>query len=222
MTPDDTILYKTDFPLPDRQNNYEAALNEAAGKLRCLDIDGIADRSGAIVIASGKEKALLLPFIGDEIRVTHPGMAITIASNAGEVPLWAKILVLHYLVMAKGTGLRGEQVTFKQLEGGMGYDPAFHRRVIRPVIDRFGPALAGFLVAGERAGGVRSGESSHALSFRAFPRVKVVFVLHEGDEEFPPSGSVIFDASIADYLSTEDVAVLCNMLAVRIIKAAQP
>ena len=48
----------------------------------------------------------------------------------------------------------------------------------------------------------------------------LVFVLRKGDDEFPPSGSVIFDSSIADYLSTEDVAVLCNMIAVRIIKAA--
>ncbi len=220
MRPDDAMLYKTDFPLPDRQNNYETAFREAAERLKARDIHDVAGRSGAIVIASGEENTLLLPFIGDEIRVTHPGMAITIVSGTGEVPMWARILILHYLLRAGGSEQRGEKVSFKHLEGGLGYDTAFHRRSVAPLLERFGPGLDGFMEAGTRAGGIRSAESGHALTFRAFPRVEVVFILWKGDEEFPPSGSVIFDSSIADYLSTEDVAVLCNMIAVRILRAA--
>jgi hypothetical protein len=220
MSPDDSMLYKTDLPLPDRQNNYETAFREAADRLRARDIREVAGRTGAIVIASGQGSALRLPFIGDDLVITHPDIRVRYSSGAGEVPMWARILTLHYLVRATGSGPRGDQIAFKHLEGGLAYDPAFHRRSIALLLDRFGPGLNGFMEAGARAGGIRSGESGHALLFKAFPRVEVVFVMREGDEEFPPSGSVIFDSSIADYLSTEDVAVLCNMLAVRIIKAA--
>jgi hypothetical protein len=220
MSQVDITLYKTDHPLPGRQNNYETAFREAADQLKARDIREVADRCGAIVIASGQGSALRLPFIGDDLVITHPDIQVTHASGVGEVAMWSRILTLHYLVRGTGAKLRGEQIAFKHLEGGLAYDTAFHRRSVALLLDRFGPALKGFMEAGARAGGIRSGESSHALLFRAFPRVAVVFVMREGDEEFPPSGSVIFDSSIADYLSTEDVAVLCNMIAVRIIKAA--
>ncbi|HOD14468.1 MAG TPA: DUF3786 domain-containing protein [Spirochaetota bacterium] len=220
MDPDDSILYKTEFPLPERQNNYETAFREATDRLKARDIRDVTDRSGAIVIASPQGSALLLPFIGEELVITHPDITVTNASGAGEVPMWEKILALHYLERATGAAPRGEQVAFKQLEGGLAYDTAFQRRTVDLLIKRFGPGLDGMAAAGAAAGGKRSDLGEHALSFRAFPRVEVVFVLWMGDEEFPPSGSVIFDASIADYLSTEDVAVLCNMIAVRIMKAA--
>lgn len=220
MTTDDAMLYKTDFPLPGKQNNYEVAFRDAADRLKPRDISDIAGRSGAIVIASGQGMALRLPFIGEELVVTHPDVAVTYASGAGEVPMWEKILALHYLDRAAGSGPRGEQVAFKQLEGGLAYDTAFQRRTVALLIRRFGPGLEGMAAAGIAAGGIPSDMSEHALSFRAFPRVEVIFVLWKGDEEFPPSGSVIFDSSISDYLSTEDVAVLCNMIAVRIMKAA--
>ncbi|HNW29160.1 MAG TPA: DUF3786 domain-containing protein, partial [Spirochaetota bacterium] len=75
-----------------------------------------------------------------------------------------------------------------------------------------------FMKTGTAAGGVLSPLGDHALAFRAFPYVEVTYILWKGDDEFPPSGSVVFDSSISDYLSTEDVAVLCNMIAVRILK----
>jgi hypothetical protein len=220
MSPDDAMLYKTDFPLPDKQNNYETAFREAADRLTARDIRDVAARSGAIVIASGQGSALRLPFIGDELVVTHPDITVTYASGAGEVPMWEKILTLHYLGQATGSAPRGELVAFKQLEGGLAYDTAFQRRTVALLIKRFGSGLEGMAAAGAAAGGRRSDLGEHALSFSAFPLVEVVFVLWKGDDEFPPSGSVIFDSSIADYLSTEDVAVLCNMIAVKIMKAA--
>ena len=203
-----------------QNDNYETAFREAVDRLRERDIGDVARRCGGIVIAHEQGSALRLPFLGDDLVVTHPDIRVSFAEDAGEVPMWSRILALHYLVRGTGALPRGERIAFKQLEGGLAYDPAFYRRSVALLVHRFGPALAGFMEAGERAGGTRSHESGHALSFRAFPRVEVVFVMRERDEEFPPSGSVIFDASIADYLSTEDVAVLCNMLAVKIIKAA--
>jgi hypothetical protein len=215
-------LYKTDSPLPGKQNNYETAYNEAAMKLSSRAVEDVAGRSGATVTARGAGHALILPFIGDEVMVTHPDISVSYTSGKEEVAMWAKILILHYLVRAGGSLSTGEQVTFQQLEGGLAYYPAFQRRSIAIMIDRFGNSMEGFTEAGIRAGGRRAGMGDYALSFRALPRVEVLFVLWKGDNEFPSSGSIIFDSSISDYLSTEDVAVLCNMLAVKIVKTARP
>lgn len=215
-------LYKTDSPLPGKQNNYETAYNEAAMKLAQMPMEDIARRSGAAIAARNAGRALILSFLGDEVMVTHPDISVSYTSWEEEVAMWAKILILHYLVRANGSPATGEQVTFQQLEGGLAYYPAFKRRSTAILIDRFGKSLEGFTEAGLRAGGRRANIGDYALSFRALPGVEVLFVLWKGDDEFPPSGSVIFDSSIPNYLSTEDVAVLCNMLAVKIVKTAAP
>ncbi len=214
-------LYKTEA-LPGKQNNYETAYREAAAKLSPITIGEIARRSGARVIENGPGKALLLPFLGDEIAVSHPDISVSYHARKDEVPLWVKILNLHYLERAGGTAPRGEDITFKQLEGGLGYYPAFERRCLTPLLEFFGNDMERFMKTGTTAGGVPSTLGGHALCFRAFPHVEVTFILWKGDDEFPPSGSVVFDSSISDYLSTEDVAVLCNMIAVRILKTTLP
>jgi hypothetical protein len=223
MEPDNNDdLYKTEFPLPGKQNNYETAYNEAAAGLQALSIEQISEKSGAAVISKGAGKALALRFIGDEVMVDHPDISVAYRDRDDNVPLWAKILILHYLVRAGGTDTRGEQITFKQLEGGLGYYPAFQRRCVVPLLEAFGNSPGTFMETGARAGGEKSSHGRHALTFRAFPKVAVTFIIWDGEDEFPPTGSVIFDSSISDYLSTEDVAVLCNMIAVKILKSGPP
>ena len=132
--------------------------------------------------------------------------------------MWYKILLLHYLIQAKGTPASGEQITFKQITGGLAYYPAFHRRSIKPVIKSYGNNLNKYIIAAERIGGVKSDFSKYSVFFQVFPKVPVIFNLWEGDDELPADGNIVFDSSISDYLTTEDIAVLCNIIALMIIK----
>ena len=200
---------------------YEIAFADAARRLEAMDPGDVAKHSGAVLKARGEGNAFMLPFPGDTIVVTHPGVSVSFAEEGREVPAWLRILALHYLVNARGIPFRGERIGFMQLEGGMGYHPAFLRRAIDPLLRAFGNDMEGFIRAGIAAGGNRDGAAEHAVAFRAFPMAEVVFILREGDGELPPSGTAVFDASIAEYLSTEDVAVLCTMLAVSMLKAGR-
>ena len=211
------ILYNTKTALPGKQNNYQTAYGKASDTLGQFTIEDAAARSGASIVDTGSGKALVLYFLEDEIHVTHPDISVSYENKNQDVPMWARILILHYLNRATGAPARNEQITFKQLEGGLGYYPAFQRRSVIPLLDAYGNDPDKFMKSGAALGGLRSPWGKYALTFRAFPRVAVTFVLWEGDEEFPPTGSVIFDSSISDYLSTEDVAVLCNMIAVKIL-----
>ena len=59
-----------------------------------------------------------------------------------------------------------------------------------------------------------------AVVLPALPRVPVAIVLWGGDEEFTPSASVAFDASIEGYLDTEAVTALADFTSRRLIEAA--
>ncbi len=204
-----------------RDAAYETAFADAAKRLGAMDADAVANNSGAALEKRESGNAIMLPFLRDEIVVTHPEVSVSFAKDGSAVPPWLRVLALHYLVNARGAAERGERIGFMQLQGGMGYHPAFQRRAVTPILKAFGGDPEGFIRAGIAAGGARHDAGDFALSFRAFPLVEVVFILWEGDGEVPPSGTAVFDASIADRLSTEDVAVLCTMLAVSIMKAAR-
>ncbi len=203
---------------PGVQNNYETAWNEAAGKLSHSDIKDIARKSGVKFVNEKDASWLILPFLNREIKVSHPQINIAYARSAEEVPLWLQILTLHYLITAKGTPLSGNDITFKQLDGGLAYYPTFQKRSIKIIEKVFGDDLEGFIETGEKIGGTPADYGDYSLSFKAFPKVEIFFIFWKGDDEFPREGNVVFDSSIADYLSAEDIAVLCNMIAVMILK----
>jgi hypothetical protein len=61
-------------------------------------------------------------------------------------------------------------------------------------------------------GGISASYGDLCMILRPFPRVPVGFVLWEGDEEFPPSANILYDASAPGYLPTEDYALLPGMI----------
>ena len=217
----DEILYNTEGVSDDtraRQNNYEIAYNKAAKTLSELDIATVKEKSGCTVVELDAVKHFSLSFIDDALLVSYPAISVRYRDKGGEVPLWLKILALHYLVYAKGARPAQDQITFKQLEGGLGYYAAFQGRTIVPLIDTFGNDLERFMGIALELGGKRASFGDFAVTFAAFPNIEVTFILWKGDDEFPAEGNVVFDSSIASYLTTEDIAVLCNMIAVMIIK----
>ena len=98
----------------------------------------------------------------------------------------------------------------------------------------FGPDLAGFGRAAERLGGSRqpltgeagdpgsAGEGPTAYAFRALPRVPLLAAAWPGDEDFPPSYRILFDASASHQLPSDVCAILGGTLARRLVAAKLP
>ena len=200
------------------QDNYEVAYNEAAEILAESNLEERCGKSGLRFVVEEDSEQAILTFLNDEIVIKHPNISLSYLNKEGDIPLWLQILILHYIIYAKGTPLTGEQISFKQLEGGLAYYPAFRKRTVVPLLNVFGSNLEDFVNAGIMIGGIRDSYGDYSLTFYVFPRISISFVFWRGDKEFPPEGSMIFDSSITDYLTTEDVAVLCNMIAVMMIK----
>jgi hypothetical protein len=124
-------------------------------------------------------------------------------------------------VQASGAPLTGRQITYRDLPGGMVYYPTFTKRTIQPVIKTFGekPEL---LVKAGSAVAARPGQTGDAsLVVDVFPRVPLTVILWKGDSEFPAQANLLFDASITGYLEAEDVTIVCETLAWRLVNAAR-
>ncbi len=201
-----------------QKSTYESAYTEAVAKLSERTVEAIAEKSGSRIGEKDGITFITVPFLDDEIDIFFPDISFRYQRRDDTVPLWLQVLVLHYLLAATGVTETGVQITFKQLKGGMAYYPVFQKRAITPLINTFGEHLEDFITFGVMIGGTRAEHGDYALTFRAFPYVAVTFVIWEGDEDFPPAGNVIFDSSVEQYLTSDDVAMLCTMLAVMIIK----
>ena len=203
-----------------REYGYTQAYQLACEQL--AEIDDIQQqclRSGARYQETGSQQTITLEYLNRTYQVTLPDIAVSLTDSAEEVPLRDKVLILHYLTLAKGTPIADKLITFKELPEGMNYFPSFSQRVIKPLVDCFGDEPHLLIDAAAILGGYKADYGDAAVTINAFPYVPITLVLWRGDEEFPPSGSIIFDATISDYLSAEDISVSCQTISWKLVKS---
>ena len=190
-----------------REEAVELAYTSAQKELGTADPTEVAERSGAEWHQD--EGYLELPFLNSRYRVSLPDAMVR--DEAGEEPpLVRRVLILHYLLQAHGTGLAGRWVDFRSIPGGAVYYPVFRGRVISRLVRMFGERPRDLISAAAPLGGQPIEMADVGVEIPAFPRVPVVLALWEASEEFGPEGAVMFDDSLPTYLETEDAIVVCE------------
>jgi hypothetical protein len=56
-----------------------------------------------------------------------------------------------------------------------------------------------------------------AYRFQAFPKIPIYYLLWEGDDEFPPRLTVLFDRSIDEHMAPDAVWGLFNLVTGRLL-----
>jgi hypothetical protein len=192
------------------ESGYDLSYRLARERLATMDdIPEQCRKSGARLVDA---RNIILSYLNEQYRVTVPDGEIALEGSDVEVALRDKILILHYFTGAKGTPAAGKLIAYKQLLGGVSYFPAFSGRVIAPLVRGFGGNPELLIEAATRLAGHRAFQGDVSVTINAFERVPITLVLWRGDEEVAPNGSILFDLNISDYLSTEDVTVLCETL----------
>jgi len=199
------------------EHGYNLAYRLAVQQLGNIDdIEQQCRNCGARYIAA--PKAISLDYLNQPYLISLPGVEISLVGKEEEVPLRDRILILHYFTSAKGTPLSNTSITYRELPEGATYFPTFYARSIRPLVKDFGNKPRQLLDAAGKLGGHEADFADVAVTIHGFSRVPVTFALWQGDNELAPEGNVLFDRTISDYLPTEDIIVLCEIIARRLIK----
>lgn len=206
------------------KKGYQLAYQLACEELGNIDdIEQLCLRSGASYKVIDSKKTIALEYLSRPYQVTLPDIEISLEDSEEEVPLVDKILVLHYLIQAKGTPASNKMIGYKELPGGSVYVPTFTKRAIKPIIEHFGKEPDRLVDVAAAIGGRKADYGDVAVTIDAFSRVPIMLVFWRGDEEFPPEAKFIFDSTISDYLTTDDVNAVCGIIAwklVRLLKSA--
>ena len=206
-------------PRPGFDEAFRQACAIASQKLLLADLALLCRRSATTLLDENGRQSISLSYLGRECRVQLPDVLVS-AVNGEALSQRDMLLILHYLVTADGLSLSGKPLTFRELPEGGVYYPTFVKRCVKPLLDRFADRPEALVAAAESIGGVKAETGDFSFRILALPRVPVTVTLWLGDEELPPEGNILFDSTVTGYLATEDVTVLCEILAWKLSRSA--
>ena len=128
-----------------------------------------------------------------------------------------QVLLIRYLTSSGGE-LTGEEITEKDLPGGVTFFQGPHALPVAPVAERFGSDPEAFLSRGRKLGGEPVHHGDAAVRFWPFKQIPVTYVLWMADEEFPASVSVLFDRSIERWFEADMTFLLVGETTARIVE----
>lgn len=204
-----------------RIDDYLAARALAVEALQKRNPKGVASRSRSRYFYENGREGLVVPYFGQPRRVLWPEITVTPLEGGPEPPLTEQILILHYLQHTSGEKPEGENIDFRQVPQGTFYWSAFVSRAKKPLLQAFGRDVDFYLEVATAMGGTPVELGDAAARFEAFPLIPITHVLWQGDEEFDPEASILFDVTISGHLPTEDIAALAGASVYRLLAAAR-
>jgi hypothetical protein len=207
--------------IPDQ--NVRDYAHELAYSIVCKQLAAIEDieeqcrKSGTRY--SESEKAVLIDYLNQPYKISYPDGEVTFADKTDDVPIKDKILILDYFTRASGNPLTGKLITYKELQDGINYFSVFHKRAIQPFVTFFGDKPEEIVKTAAIFGGEPADYGDVAVKINAFNRVPLTIALWRGDDEFGPEGSILFDSTVSEYLTNDDIHSLCEGIAWKMVRA---
>lgn len=167
-----------------------------------------------------QEKHYTLRFLNDAYRIDWQNKQILSSSCQAPAKPHYSILLLHYLAkkLAGLSPVTGQWVSFRELSGAGGYYPAFKKRVIDVIMQKYSSNPQALLQASLRLQARETHLADMSVIVDVFDSVPILITFWRADEEFAPELNVLFDQSISDIFCTEDVVVLAEVMAYNICR----
>ncbi len=181
-----------------------------------------ASNTGAHYVEhSGNDGAFEFNFWDAPAVLTYPEGKVYDRASGDELPVAFQALILYYFHTADGTPLSDRWIAFSELQNGRFYTQAFQGYTGNKLGSILADDLAAFRMAALAVGGESQGMGDAGFVFQLLPRVRMLVLAWLGDEDFPSSYQILFDASVNHYLPTDACAIAGSMLTGKLIRASQ-
>ena len=194
---------------------FEKTYKDYLAQVAKLDFKELQDRLG-IEVTEGKA---VIPFFGKPYAVSEHG----IVGPSGKKPyLSISVILCKYLLMCPESDPKEDNwVSFKDFKDASPLTDAFLNYSERPIAKLFAGRVNDLEKTCKTIGGFSSSEEfSYDLSiqFNALPKVPVLLLFNDSDDEFPAQCLVLFERRTEKYLDMECVAMV-GMLLYEYLKA---
>lgn len=196
---------------------YSQTYHSYLKQLKSLHFNGKEDVLGIVLDGD----AVVAPYFGQSIRYTADGLK----DEAGDRPDFSDcVVVCRYLIMCPPfEPQQKEWVAFRDFPDA-GPLTVFWADTVEGSLSR---EFSGKISSLERACDALGGSvidmdiaCDLCRRFTALPKLPLLLVFHDGDEDFPASASLLFEKRALFYLDAESQAILGHALANRLMAAA--
>ncbi len=204
---------------PDRETHLLLdRINQLRQDLKKIDPWRLAEKTNSRYLPDEPDAGHFeLDFWGMEVHVSYPEFRMVEFASQQEPHMVNQALLLYYFHTADGTPPDFRWIAFTDLPDGMFYTQAFHGYTGIELGRFFRNDRSAFEKAARKAGGNRVVFGEVSFKFDILPNASLLVVFWEGDEDFPSSFQVLFDASISHYLPTDACAIAGSMLTKKLI-----
>ena len=129
-----------------------------------------------------------------------------------------ELVVLVYLLKAASVPLTGELISVSDLKDAHFFQGP-HELKTDSLLERFGADFEAFHAAALHLEGKKIKMADAACRLLPLPRIPIYYLLWQGDEQFAPRLSILFDRSIEQLLAADAIWGLVNMVNERLFKA---
>lgn len=190
------------------ESNKSRALKEAIRKFGMRSPLERSLKSGFKFIDG---KGIMARFLNEDYLVDVDGEVSQLRQGTRDFKIEIKMLLLHYLSTSKDIPLAGVLVPFRDLPGAVSYEKAFFDRAVKPIADAFSNDLSGFRSSAMQLDASETNHGDMAFSIPVLPRIPLIYVLWQGDDEISGYANILFDSTAKEHLPTEDLAVLSEL-----------
>ncbi|WKY43827.1 DUF3786 domain-containing protein [Eubacteriaceae bacterium ES2] len=170
----------------------------------------MAEKSG---FAYDQDKqSFCIEVLGEKYSVKFPGGEVVFADGQAVSNYSVKMIILRYLMNANGSLPTGSFKSYKEFPDGPLYYANFYTRSIKifALIGSEYPQALNDFITEMSASQLDKGDIAFSLS--VMPGVEVAFILWYGDDEFEAEGQILFDQNLMDIFTIKDLAVLGDVL----------
>jgi len=126
-------------------------------------------------------------------------------------------MILYYFYSSRGSTQPGRWISFSELADGQFYNAAFQGYTSRKLLAHFNDDYPAFHQANHAICGEKTSFADGGYRYQILPKVALLLVHWQGDDEFPPSYKILFEDIVDYHLPTDACAILASMLTGKLI-----
>ena len=196
--------------MAEQSDIFDKTYDHYLKKIAALDFAAVAVNLG---VETDGETATI-PFFNTPYRVTREGIT---TPDGKPTSFGVGVVLSNYLIQCPSYTPRDDDwFSYKDFKNAAPLVGTFANTVERPIAENF----SGRLVDLERAGRILGGiEPSTTFSYdlnlmiQALPRIPLLLLFNDADDEFPADCKVLFEKRAESYLDMECVAIIGMLLA---------
>ena len=200
---------------------FEKHYRNYLGQIADLDLASMAPILG--LVSRGDQ--FLVPFFGQAYLISREGFV----DDSGMAPSYGVCVILAKYLLRCPTQIHRDEnwCAFRDFKKESHFTNVnyFASDTEKAVVAAFAGGIDSLFKAAAKLGGVRKkGLFAYDLvmHFTALPRIALLLMFNEGDEDFPAYGTVLFQKQAEYYLDPESLAMTSAALTHRLKNAATP